>query len=155
MLKWTSQPPTETGYYHWRQHKDALATVVQVRLGEGIKNSKRLRMYLLGNDNSFGLGTGEWWPVPIAPPQEPKLTVTRIGDQGTYCPTQWTGEDDQGRYVYARYRWGRLTVEADDELVLSLGYGDGMSGVMSFDELKALTQGVIEWPEYETPTEEE
>lgn len=74
MLKWTSQPPTAAGYYHWRHNNDALAIVVQVRLGEGTKNSKRLRMYLAGNDNSFGLDMGEWWPAPIVPPQEEELT---------------------------------------------------------------------------------
>jgi hypothetical protein len=65
------------------------------------------------------------------------------------CPSQWEGADDEGRHVYARYRWGSLSVKIGGKEVFQAEYGDSMSGVMSYDELKRLTAGHVIWPEYE------
>ncbi len=33
------------------------------------------------------------------------------------CPSQWEGTTDDGKPVYARYRWGFLRVEVNSEVV--------------------------------------
>ena len=33
------------------------------------------------------------------------------------CPTSWEGMTNEGKSVYARYRWGHLRVEINDEIV--------------------------------------
>ncbi len=73
------------------------------------------------------------------------------------CPSQWEGHTPEGREVYARYRWGHLSVYVsrepggnairDGEVVFSRDLaGDGMSGVLNSDGLRTATAGVIAWP---------
>ena len=74
------------------------------------------------------------------------------------CPAQWEGRTDDNRGVYVRYRWGNLTVsvstdEADavsgpNIYVQKVGES-GWEGEMSYEELKAITAGEIEWPDHE------
>jgi hypothetical protein len=72
-----------------------------------------------------------------------KLILTRTTEA---CPTQWEGETDDGRKVYARYRFGHLEVRTarhvDDPLpmtggnrVLSEDSGHNLEGYMSDSEL--------------------
>lgn len=56
----------------------------------------------------------------------------------TSFPSQWEGHDDEGRYVYVRYRFGRLTVEraqnallAGSELLVTAQVGGRYDGEMS------------------------
>lgn len=74
--------------------------------------------------------------------------VVEIGQTCGACPTQWEGQDDKGRPVYARFRHGWLTVDiAEKEVIrLSVRPGQAGDGVMSYAELIELTKGVIEWP---------
>jgi hypothetical protein len=61
-----------------------------------------------------------------------KIKVSSLTQQGNCCPAQWSGETEQGLYVYIRYRWGQLTVEVgessetlftDGELILDIEHG--------------------------------
>jgi len=64
------------------------------------------------------------------------------------CPTQYNGETDDGKYVYIRYRFGKLSMEIDHK-VIYVGYiGDALDGCISLDKIKELTKDLnIEWPE--------
>jgi hypothetical protein len=35
------------------------------------------------------------------------------------CPSQWEGTTNEGKRVYARYRWGFLRVDVDDETIFA------------------------------------
>lgn len=67
------------------------------------------------------------------------------------CPSQWDIYTDKDEYIYARYRWGVLTltlypmrhgIELYRERV-----GDEFDGVMDTDELMKLTASVLDWSE--------
>lgn len=77
-----------------------------------------------------------------------KYKVVGIDQTCGACPSQWEGEDDQGRYVYARFRHGWLSVKVGDEQVIGLSVRSGEmgDGVMNYDELRELTGHAIEWP---------
>lgn len=74
------------------------------------------------------------------------------------CPSQWEGRTDDERLIYVRYRWGYLTISiskpnsrdisdaVNGEPVFDLKHGDDLSGYMEYEELKKLTQHLIEWP---------
>ncbi len=75
------------------------------------------------------------------------------------CPSQWEGALDDGRVLYARYRWGELTVglgeriddavkgsRSEDSLFLE-HIGDGLDGFMSSEELRSHLHGLLEFPE--------
>ena len=77
------------------------------------------------------------------------------------CPAQWEGRTDDGRRIYARYRFGCLTVgvgRTHDEAVraamggpsdgclVDLVHGDEYDGFMSQYTLADLTAHLIEWP---------
>lgn len=52
------------------------------------------------------------------------------------CPAQWEGKTACGKYIYARYRHGFLSVEVDGQNVLSKEVPKQADGCMDFDELK-------------------
>ena len=70
------------------------------------------------------------------------------------CPSQWEAQDQHGHKIYARYRWGHLTVtrsdapsnELKDALVgtqIYEGYhGDGLDGWMT-TEVMLIKTGMI------------
>lgn len=66
------------------------------------------------------------------------------------CPSQWNIYTDEGEYIYARYRWGRLTItlnpwrEGSKELYCE-DIGDGLDGVMETTELVEYTKSVLDW----------
>ncbi len=73
------------------------------------------------------------------------------------CPTIFGGKTDTGATVYARYRWGHLSVRIDPRDDPPHGgaegawffeeeYGDQYDGCLGFDELKIITKGKVEWP---------
>jgi hypothetical protein len=86
-------------------------------------------------------------------PELVSLTNTCIA-----CPSQWEGTLDDGRAVYARYRYGGLSVgigedidEAvrngmSDQTLYASDVGDGLDGFMDFEELKAHLHGLLEFP---------
>jgi hypothetical protein len=69
------------------------------------------------------------------------------------CPSQWEGDLEDGRAVYARFRHGHLSVgiggtvkEAvgnamSDQALYEGDIGDRFDGFMDFDELKARLRG--------------
>jgi hypothetical protein len=67
-LVWSDEAPTEEGYYWWRQTLEGFPVPVRVRLGDGM-NCRNLRMYLAGNNNSFGVDWGQW-AGPLIPPAD-------------------------------------------------------------------------------------
>ena len=73
------------------------------------------------------------------------------------CPTLIVGTTDQGETVYARYRWGHLSVRidpredprhdgADGEWIFSEQIGNEFDGFLAYQKLCELTNGLIEWP---------
>jgi len=75
------------------------------------------------------------------------------------CPSIWEGTTTDGRAIYARFRFGQLSVclkgrsEKDgipaggETTVLVLRYDDEYAGSLNFAELKKITKGRIKWPE--------
>jgi hypothetical protein len=79
------------------------------------------------------------------------------------CPTTITGRTADGLTVYARYRWGHLSVRVDPRDPAPHGGAggvwilerqidpEGLDGWMEYEELKEYTSEIIEWPEELTP----
>lgn len=66
------------------------------------------------------------------------------------CPSQWNIYTTDGQYIYARYRWGGLTLtlnmgQPDSKVIYSEGIGDGLDGVLSTQELKDHTDSILDW----------
>lgn len=73
------------------------------------------------------------------------------------CPSQWEGELEDGRMLYARYRHGEMSVgvgndieEAvrngmSDQALHTSHIGDWLDGFMNFDELKFHLHGLLEF----------
>lgn len=67
------------------------------------------------------------------------------------CPSQWDIYTNKDEYIYARYRWGVLTLtlypmQHGIELYRKK-IGDEFDGVMDTDELIKLTASVLDWSE--------
>jgi hypothetical protein len=74
------------------------------------------------------------------------------------CPSQWEGDLEDGRAVYARFRHGHLSVGIGGTVKEAVGnamsdqapyegdIGDRSDGFMDFDELKAHLRGLLEFP---------
>lgn len=95
--------------------------------------------------------------------QTHKITVATASMECCMCPTIVTGRTADGLTVYARYRWGKLSVRVDSrDPAPDGGAGgvwilerqidpEGLDGAMDFDELKIHTAESIEWPDEITP----
>ena len=82
------------------------------------------------------------------------ITVSHFEQTTTACPAQWVGETADGRYLYIRYRWGRLRVDTasseeawldESETVFSASIGDPMNGSMGTEEMKRHLAGVVDF----------
>lgn len=67
------------------------------------------------------------------------------------CPSQWDIYTEDGQYIYARYRFGRLSVVLNaftdnEEVLLEKEIGDKYDGDMTTGELKMHTSNILEWP---------
>lgn len=74
------------------------------------------------------------------------------------CPTIIIGRDENGSTIYARYRWGHLSVRLDTREPSPNGGAegkwiyeqqldpDGLEGFLTYDELREITAEFIEWP---------
>jgi len=72
------------------------------------------------------------------------IKVVKIKDLGTTCPTQFEGTTDDGKYIYIRYRWDKLTVrlanseeecfKSDDSKILTVLFvtGDDWCGEIDY-----------------------
>jgi hypothetical protein len=95
--------------------------------------------------------------------QTEKIIVITAIMECCMCPTTFTGRTADGCTVYARYRWGILSVRVDPRDPAPHGGAggvwilekqldpEGLAGAMYFDELKILTAEIIEWPDELTP----
>lgn len=52
------------------------------------------------------------------------IVVKEITEFGGACPFQLEGKTDKGESVYARYRWGHLRVEVNNEIVFTKQLGE-------------------------------
>ena len=101
-----------------------------------------------------------------------KLEIVSIERTCYACPSQWDAKTKDGRNVYIRYRWGKLSVSVgepgDDEemsgvngdCVFAGAIGDSYDGMLEYKDLKAIldTAGIATLPESSTgdePTYEE
>lgn len=80
------------------------------------------------------------------------MIVEEIIQTCSACPSQWEGNLKDGRMFYARYRWGRLTIELskapttdvfkamceDADLIYNKNLGDEYDGVLDTNELKGI-----------------
>lgn len=69
MLKWTSVPPTEEGWYWWKAGPASVSVEVVEVKGKIAFFSKSYQGLHRGARTLQGV-FGEWWSAPIAPPQE-------------------------------------------------------------------------------------
>lgn len=66
------------------------------------------------------------------------------------CPSQWDIWTTDGQYIYARYRWGKLTLTfevgtPESRILYTENIGDGWNGVLSTQELIDHTSSVLDW----------
>jgi hypothetical protein len=94
--------------------------------------------------------------APRQPGGRPK--VMALKKTSLACPSQWEGVLEDGRFVYARYRHGELSVGVGDDIeeavrngmsdqALYMDHvGDGLDGFINFDELKVHLYGLLDFP---------
>lgn len=94
--------------------------------------------------------------APVHPDGAPK--VMALKKTCTACPAQWEGRLEDGRALYARYRWGHLSVGIGDDVDEAIDnglsedalyadhVGDGLDGFMGFEDLRAHLYGLAEFP---------
>jgi hypothetical protein len=87
-----------------------------------------------------------------------KIIVTVAAVECRMCPTIVTGRTANGCTVYARYRWGQLSVRLDPRDPAPDGGAagvwilqtqidpEGLDGYMRYEELIEHTSEIIEWP---------
>lgn len=79
--------------------------------------------------------------------------ITQLVQTSTASPSQWEGRTSAGYEAYVRYRYHELYVQvgpsAEPVFVLRMRHvrtAEPDGNVMTLDELKALTSGIIAWP---------
>lgn len=79
------------------------------------------------------------------------IKIKKIINTCQGCPSQWEGTTVDNRNIYIRYRWGHLSIclRPSGEEILDLSYGDNWDGIMTYNALKELTEGILELPEKE------
>lgn len=95
----------------------------------------------------------------VSPEQSDGLPkVAALKKTCSACPSQWEGTLEDGRAIYAHYRYGELSVGVGDDVdkaidngmtdhALHVDYvGGGLDGFMDFEELKAHLYGLLEFP---------
>lgn len=87
---------------------------------------------------------------------QPKVVALR--QTSVACPSQWEGTLEDGQAVYARYRYGWLSVGVGDDVdqavrsgstdraLFAGGVGAGLDGFLDFEELKIHLQGILLFP---------
>lgn len=92
-----------------------------------------------------------------------KFKVINYEQTCSACPSQWdifihnNEIDNQEEYIYARYRWGILSVTLYNEdypwnsggkELISKEVGDGLAGSMTTEELVKHTKHVLDWSDF-------
>lgn len=92
-----------------------------------------------------------------------KIHVTSAQYECPMCPTIIKGETEDGCTVYARYRWGHLSVRVDSRnpaphsgaagasIMERQLDPEGLDGWLDYEELRAITANLIIWPAELTP----
>lgn len=108
--------------------------------------------YLIRDSRSNGI-------LEIVPVPDDRLpTVVSLEQTCSACPSQWEGQLDDGRWLYARYRGGFLSIRLGDSLDEAISAygpdalyesqcGDGLDGFMETDELRRHLAGLLHFPE--------
>jgi hypothetical protein len=73
------------------------------------------------------------------------IVVAELQQTCASNPSQWEGYDSEGNQIYARYRWGHLTVEVNGTEVFARQLGDHLDGRLTFEGLKEATKDFITW----------
>ena len=73
---------------------------------------------------------------PDLPPEQP-IVVKEIKQDCDFCPSSWVGQTVDSKEVYARYRWGYLSVTVANETVFGKQLDEDKR---SEDEVKADAQ---------------
>jgi hypothetical protein len=84
------------------------------------------------------------------------VKITEIRRTCFACPSQWEGKTESG-YVYIKFRWGTLAVRSGSTIkdaiagptIFEWQDNDDYGGFMEYDELRKLTEGVLELPDVE------
>ena len=88
-----------------------------------------------------------------------RLKVVKLEKTCRACPAQWEGKLEDGRMIYIRYRWGRLSIRVSKgaksdireairgEEILGIEHGDDLDGTMDFQTLVNLSAGIINYGE--------
>lgn len=100
--------------------------------------------------------------------QTEKITVTNAYMDCFMCPTTIIGRTFDGSTVYARYRWGHLSIRLDHRDPPPHGGASGkwimekqldptgLGGCLDYAELREITAHIVEWPdELSSPDENE
>jgi hypothetical protein len=66
------------------------------------------------------------------------------------CPSQWDAWLEDGRYVYIRYRWGRLAIRLEDEPLYEDQIGDNLDGRMTDAEMMQKTASILDFSKLDT-----
>ena len=87
-----------------------------------------------------------------------QIIVTTIKQTCSACPSQWEGTLSDGKMIYVRYRWGYLSIRVSPgpttdisdavggEEVFGTDHGEGMDGILTYEELTKISNHVIVWP---------
>lgn len=86
-----------------------------------------------------------------------KFKVKSCKQTSTACPSQWDIYTTDGKYIYARYRWGYLSLTLnwgtdDRQVILGQNVRDGLDGYMKTAELIKLTSSILDWSVYKSYT---
>lgn len=79
----------------------------------------------------------------------PPLKVISINQTCSACPSQWDAVLEDGREVYIRYRWGRLSIRCpgvDGEEIFGAVLADDLDGCLEYSELKEHAKEVLDLP---------
>lgn len=74
------------------------------------------------------------------------IKVSDVHQTCQACPSQWEGITGTNLPIYARYRFGRLTVELDELCIFDTEIGDSLDGIIDYTTLKKYTGHMILWP---------
>jgi hypothetical protein len=86
----------------------------------------------------------------------PTIRISRVNQTCERNPSQWEGLTDDGTRIYARYRWGCLSIGsgktideaiANSNNLFEKSLGGKRDGHLEYDKLREVTAGVIDWPE--------
>ena len=65
VVRWTSVPPTATGWHWWRFNHNETAEVILVGHTGRVRRAGYSEIFEVINATEM---RGEWWPTPIEPP---------------------------------------------------------------------------------------